>query len=244
MANLMKLLWNENPYMDAENKADRLAEQAELVLHMAKIIKLLAEIYPNCKIGLVFTALYYDIGVYKNGYKDKDGDEVPVKSFEIDHATWTIAAYYHDGDGFKVDGLNEFNGKHLREASATTFKEGRKAFRVAEEFAEKTGMEKCPELLKDAANMEAPCFTKFTEAELDAAIFDILDDNNDGTGGDNYVGMTLHEIMGHLGNVTDRQVEAALNRLVASSDCVYCVTSRLDENEIEVPLKEKHWMVF
>jgi hypothetical protein len=58
--------------------------------------------------------------------------------------------------------------------------------------------------------------------------------------------MTLPEIQRYLYNVeaTGEKVEASLNRLVAYSDYVYCVTTRLDENEIEGRLEEKHQMVF
>jgi hypothetical protein len=87
-------------------------EQAWLALHLAKLLKLLQQKYPDHEIGFFHHVLNPPItdpfSISVSPIEDSD----PVASFSIDAATWTIIAY---GADYEVDAENEFHGMHLRQ---------------------------------------------------------------------------------------------------------------------------------
>ena len=118
MASIIKFKMDDTLNIDA-SKAGRLAKQAWFVWHLANLLKMLGQKYPDCEIGFHFhdqdEASRFDPDPNPDLYEiavSRRVDEVPVVLFDIDPATWIIVAY---GADFQVDVDNEFHGMDLRE---------------------------------------------------------------------------------------------------------------------------------
>jgi hypothetical protein len=97
-------------------ETDRLVEEADLFLHLAKFIALLGQKYPECKIELWFSEAHPEpeLQTWNIDIEKKETVWKTVASFRINATTWNIVAL-GDYDDDNVDLENEFNGINLRQ---------------------------------------------------------------------------------------------------------------------------------